>query len=85
MALLEASRRKQIPSSYDLKTDPNELNNVYGKPEYASEVERMKQRLTALLAQYQIPEPPQLVPKKNNRSSQSNKAKETPTTSNKSE
>jgi len=49
---------------YDLKDDPNELHNGYDKPENAKEVERLKARLIALKAQYQIPEPPKLVAKK---------------------
>ena len=52
---------------YDLKNDPRELNNVYDKPEYAKEVERLKARLGALKADYQIPEPPALVPKNKKR------------------
>lgn len=30
---------------YDLKADPNELNNLYGKPEYKEVQERLQQRL----------------------------------------
>jgi len=58
---------------YDLEKDPQELNNVYGDPAYAKEVERLKGRLSALKAQYQVPPPPELVPKKKNRADQSNK------------
>ncbi len=56
---------------YDLKSDPNELHNGYDKPEYAREVERLKARLTALKAQYQIPEPPELVSKKKRQAAKS--------------
>ena len=54
---------------YDLKNDPHELNNVYDKPEYTKEVERLKARLIALKTEYQIPEPPALVAKHNKRQS----------------
>ena len=70
---------------YDLQQDPHELNNVYDKPEYAKEVARLKERLAALKEQFQVPEPPQLVPKKNNTGGQNKKAKESTTTSNESE
>jgi len=50
---------------YDLKTDPHEINNVYDKPQYAKEIDRLKERLTALKAEYKIPEPPPLTAKKN--------------------
>jgi sialate O-acetylesterase len=42
---------------YDLKTDPQELDNVYEKPEYAKEVARLKERLAELKKQYQVQEP----------------------------
>jgi N-acetylglucosamine-6-sulfatase len=51
---------------YDLKNDPHELNNVYGKPEYEKEVSRLKQRLATLKEQYQVPEPPILVSHRKN-------------------
>ena len=51
---------------YDLQKDPHELNNVYDKPEYAKEVARLKERLNALKEQFQVPEPPKLVPKNKN-------------------
>ncbi len=37
---------------YDLEADPQEKNNVYGKPEYASETKRLKQRLLELKNEY---------------------------------
>ena len=58
---------------YDLKIDPNELHNVYDKPEYAKEVARLKGRLAALKDQYQIPPPPELVAK--NKKRQGNRPK----------
>lgn len=36
---------------YDLHTDPNEMNNLYGKPEYAELTAHLKQRLAALRAE----------------------------------
>ena len=33
---------------YDLKEDPQETRNVYGKPEYATVVKRLKSRLLEL-------------------------------------
>ena len=54
---------------YDLKNDPHELNNVYDKPEYTKEVERLKARLIALKTEFQIPEPPALSAKHNKRQS----------------
>jgi len=49
---------------YDLQKDPTEVKNLYDDPAYAKEVERLKGRLAALKVQYQVPEPPPLVPKK---------------------
>ncbi|ARN57251.1 sulfatase [Sedimentisphaera salicampi] len=37
---------------YDLKNDPNELNNLYGKPEYQSLVKRLKAELKRLQVKY---------------------------------
>lgn len=37
---------------YDLERDPQETNNVYGKPEYAEVTERLKSRLLELKKQY---------------------------------
>ena len=37
---------------YDLEKDPDELNNVYAKPEYAKEVDRLKRKLKQLRQQY---------------------------------
>ena len=61
---------------YDLKIDPNELHNVYDKPEYAKEVARLKGRLAALKDQYQIPPPPELVAKNKKRQGNRPKAHE---------
>ncbi len=36
---------------YDLQTDPNEMNNLYGKPEYAELTAHLKDRLAALRAE----------------------------------
>ena len=49
---LDASRAVQEPSPpgwelYDLKRDPNELNNVYEHPDYADVREELKDRLAA--------------------------------------
>lgn len=41
---------------FDLMRDPNEMHSVYGNAEYASVVADMKRRLTALRAQYAVPE-----------------------------
>ena len=38
---------------YDLKTDPDELNNIYGKPEHAKLQSRIKNRLTKLQSHYE--------------------------------
>jgi len=37
---------------YDLEKDPNELNNVYGEPDYAGVVEELKVELKRLRKQY---------------------------------
>ena len=37
---------------YDLQKDPNELNNVYDKPEYADIVKELKADLKQLRKQY---------------------------------
>ena len=50
---------------YDLKNDPRELNNVYDKPEFSKDIERLKTRLIALKAEYSILPPPKLTPHKN--------------------
>jgi arylsulfatase A-like enzyme len=49
---------------YDLQKDPTEVKNAYDDPAYAEEVDRLKGRLAALKAQYQVPEPPPLEPEK---------------------
>jgi hypothetical protein len=36
---------------YDLKTDPDEMNNLYGKPEFEELTARLKERLEALRAE----------------------------------
>jgi arylsulfatase A-like enzyme len=41
---------------YDLEKDPNELNSVYGKPEYASLTKELKNELERLRKLYQVPE-----------------------------
>ena len=38
---------------YDLKSDPNEKNNLYGKPGYEELTAHLKDRLTALRAETQ--------------------------------
>ena len=43
-------------SLFDLKTDPRELHNVYGHPDYAQVTERLKQRLRTLKDRYEVPE-----------------------------
>lgn len=40
---------------YDLKTDPQEMRNQYGNPDYAADVERLKEELSRLRGQYQVP------------------------------
>ncbi|MBW2713675.1 MAG: DUF4976 domain-containing protein, partial [Deltaproteobacteria bacterium] len=40
---------------YDLKKDPNELQSVYGNPEYAEQVNQLKQELRRLRRQYDVP------------------------------
>ena len=41
---------------YDLEKDPNELNSVYGKPEYASLTKELKSELARLRKLYKVPE-----------------------------
>jgi arylsulfatase A-like enzyme len=41
---------------YDLGKDPNELNNVYGKPKFASLEKELKTELDRLRELYQVPE-----------------------------
>jgi len=38
---------------YDLKTDPDELNNIYGEPKHAKLQSRIKNRLTKLQSHYE--------------------------------
>ena len=38
---------------YDLQQDPQEIHNVYGEPQYATVVKRLKQRLLELKLEYQ--------------------------------
>lgn len=40
---------------FDLKNDPNELDNLYGRPEYAGVVTEMVEELKRLQEQYQDP------------------------------
>jgi arylsulfatase A-like enzyme len=42
---------------YDLRTDPNEMKNLYSDPAYKKVVESMKEKLKQLKAQYRDPEP----------------------------
>lgn len=39
---------------YDLEQDPNELNNVYGNPDYAEVVDQLKAELTRLRAELKV-------------------------------
>ncbi len=39
---------------YDLRKDPREVNNVYGNPEYAAQIEEMKAELKRLKKQYKV-------------------------------
>ena len=41
---------------YDLKSDPAEMHNQYGNPEYAETIKGLTEKLTALRAQYSVPE-----------------------------
>ena len=43
---------------YDLKTDPQELNNGYGKPENAEKIKELKAELKALRKKYDVPNTP---------------------------
>lgn len=43
-------------SLFDLKTDPRELNNLYGHPDYADVTARLKEKLRALKADYEVPD-----------------------------
>jgi len=63
---------------YDLKKDHRELKNCYDDPAYAKEVARLKERFAALKAQYQIPEPPKLVPKPKKRQANQTKRQKQP-------
>lgn len=40
---------------YDMKTDPAEMNNLYGQPEYESVVNELKEELQKLQEQYNDP------------------------------
>ena len=40
---------------FDLARDPNELNSVYSEPAYAATVASLKERLTELRAEYDVP------------------------------
>ena len=41
---------------FDVEKDPNELNNVYDNPEYASIVNSLNRELNQLRKQYQVPD-----------------------------
>jgi arylsulfatase A-like enzyme len=41
---------------FDLRTDPRELHNVYGHPDYAQVTERLKDTLRRLKDRYEVPE-----------------------------
>ncbi len=41
---------------YDLERDPSEMSNLYSNPEYAAAVQKMKQELSRLRQQYQVPD-----------------------------
>jgi hypothetical protein len=40
---------------YDLEKDPNELNSVYGQPEYATLTKELKNELNRLRKLYKVP------------------------------
>ena len=56
---------------YDLASDPREMRSVYSDPQYASVREELKQQLSQLQTQYQVPDdtgsvsasPPSLQPR----------------------
>lgn len=41
---------------FDLQTDPRELNNLYGHPDYARVTDRLKDRLSELKDRYDVPD-----------------------------
>lgn len=41
---------------YDLEQDPHEINNVYGKSDYGSIINQMKEDMLRLRKQYEVPE-----------------------------
>ena len=41
---------------FDIEKDPNELNNVYTNPEYASIVKELEKELGRLRDQYEVPD-----------------------------
>lgn len=41
---------------FDLKTDPNEIKNVYGKPEYETEIKRLTNELNSYRKDLNVPE-----------------------------
>lgn len=47
---------------YDLAQDPREMRSRYDDPEYADTITKLKQRLTALQEQYQVPDDSGSVP-----------------------
>ena len=52
---------KDVPNGeewefYDLERDPSEMNSSYNNPEYAAQVQSLKQEMNRLRQQYQVPE-----------------------------
>jgi hypothetical protein len=41
---------------YDLKNDPNEINNLYGNPAYDKKMKELKRELQKLRTDYEVPE-----------------------------
>lgn len=51
---------------FDLEKDPSEMNNLYGNPEFAGQVARLRKELQVLRSQYQVPDlpPPHRAPRR---------------------
>jgi arylsulfatase A-like enzyme len=52
---------KDVPNGeewelFDLKNDPEEMNNIYANPEMAGKVKELKKELDRLKAEYQVPD-----------------------------
>jgi len=52
---------KDVPNGeawelFDLKKDPEEMNNIYSNPENAGKIKELKKELDRLKAEYQVPE-----------------------------